>query len=188
MPTKLPDIAELRNKLVELTRRFPNTRGMFMLSPPDDTGAGHRIMTPQERVTPDEYAQMSKVERVLWTFLAGQPVSMADVDKDAMAMIPGPISSGEKGLGHSDTRVDDQSNLPRSFQSMSETFGLARPRANITDDDYPNGRISTDRRPVHDRLELRITGVDTHTINERRACGSAVATRSCGTTSTRKGN
>ncbi len=109
---------------------------------------------------------MSKFERVLWTFLAGQPISMVDVDKDMMAMIPGPISSGEKGLGDSDTRVDDQTNLPQAFQSMSETFGLVRTRIDIKDD-HPNGRISTARRPVHDRLEVRTIGVDTR--NQRAA-------------------
>jgi hypothetical protein len=159
---ELPSSQDLGQMLTGLANRHRNVEGMFMMTPPTDSAAGHRLLTPEERVTPEEYAKMGGYERVLWTFPAGQPVSMADVDKDAMAMIPGPISAGEKGLGHSDTRVDDQSNLPRSFQSMSETFGLVRPRIDITDDDNPKGRISTDRRPVHDRLELRIIGVDTH--------------------------
>ena len=47
-------------------------------------------------------------KEVLWTFMAGQPVRIEEIDRQIRSLIPGPISFGERDLTRSDLRPDDQ--------------------------------------------------------------------------------
>ena len=141
-----------------------------MITPDGHTGAGGNLMTPKERATPQVYDSMTEYEKVLWTFLAGQPIKTAESDWYIQGVTPGPISMGERKLTRSDMRTDDQHHFGRLLQAQSESFGLARTLNSFAGGTGPDGRLTTSRSLVRDRSELRTIGSDTVDQRAARLC------------------
>jgi hypothetical protein len=68
-------------ELAELAAKATGAGGMYMISPEEHTGAGGYVMTLEERDTPSVYADMTDYQKVLWTFMAGQPAETAEIDR-----------------------------------------------------------------------------------------------------------
>jgi hypothetical protein len=94
--TPLPNATELSAKMAGLMNRATNTEGMFMLSPDGDAGREGPLRTPEELAAAQNYNFRDEQEKVMWTFLAGQPVRTTDIDQYIQNVIPGPIAIGER--------------------------------------------------------------------------------------------
>ena len=104
---------------------------------------------------------------MLWTFLAGQPMETAEIDRYIRDMAPGPISMGEKKLTRSDMRADDEQRTGRSLQEISDRFGLMRTHNRFAGRSGPGGSYTASRCPDRDSSEMRTVGSDT--VNQRAA-------------------